>query len=350
MKISIVVPTRKRPDMLRSALQSIRNQSRLDLVSELLVSENGEDVRSERVCNSMDGLPLRFCRQSPALSIAGHFKWLANEASSEWIAWLADDDMWGRYHIEEAARLLKEHPAAVAYAGESVTVLNDSRSAIYGFRETVHSMHGEMPHTFTPCWIWSQEDMLLNTLLQTPLNMWAMVFRKSALLEALESLVPSDAGYESDRLFLWRLASLGPVLVGREVSMFYRTHQNNTWADIWRKDPAEQQRMTRQYIDTILDEAEAKGMPTREMWHEVWQSLDDSARKRVLAKSSKASIEQIKARWTDAALELQEDQGRKADLASDWKSSLRPWIPPVVIGVVKGILRQAARKHTPAVT
>lgn len=335
MKISVVVPTRKRPDMLYSALSSIQNQSRLDLVAELLVSENSEDGRSEKVCASMQGLPIRFCRQSPALSIVGHFQWLVNQASSEWVAWLADDDMWGRYHLEEAVRLLEKHPAAVAYAGESVTVLNDSRSAIFGFRENVSSLLGEAPTTFMPYWVWTQEEMLINSLVHTPLNVWAMVFRKSALLEALESLVASDAGYESDRLFLWKLASFGPVLVGREVSMFYRTHENNTWLEVWRKDQAEQNRMTQQYIDMIIDDAERLGIPARELWFQAWQSLDDSARKRIQKKTGRASIEQIKRRWTDAALALAADQDEKNDQRVSWKSSIRPWIPPAFLGLLR---------------
>ncbi len=311
--------------MLRSALQSIQNQSRLDLIMEVLVSENSEDGRSEEVCRSFPGLPIRFFRQTPAKSIASHFRWLVEQVSSDWATWLADDDMWGRYHLEEAARLLGQQPDAVACAGECVTILNDSRTAINGMSETMYSLQGETSKTFKPGWVWTREDMLVNILLHTPLNMWAMVFRKPALLLAIETLVPSDVGYESDRLFLWRLALEGPIVVGREISMFFRVHENNNYVEQWRQDQEKQQRMTRLYINNIIDEAERLGIQARELWQGAWCSLDNTTKKRLLKKNGKASLNEIRRRWGDEALWVEPEK----PATRSWHKPLQPFVPPV---------------------
>lgn len=336
MKISVVMPTRRRPEMLRSALLSIQNQSRQDLIAEVLVSENSEDLRSEEVCRSFEDLPIRFVRQDPVKGIAGHFKWLVEHACSEWVAWLADDDMWGRYHLEEAARLLGRHTAAVAYTGECVTILNDSRSAIHGLRETIYSLLGDTATIYKQDWVWSREDMLVNLLVHTPLNMWAMVFRKPVLLKAIESLVPSDAGYESDRLFLWKMALEGPIVVGREISLFYRTHENNTWAELWRQDQAEQQRLTRQYINSIINEAESLGIPARTLWLEAWRRLDDPAKKRILKNNGKASIVEIRQRWGEEAVTAAKEAGQPKPGRA---SLLKPFVPPVLWDMVAKLMK-----------
>jgi glycosyltransferase involved in cell wall biosynthesis len=325
-KISVLVPTRRRPEMLRSALLSIQNQSRLDVIVEVLVSENSEDDRSEDVCRSFPDLPIRFTRQNPVKSLAGHFQWLVDHSSSEYVAWLSDDDMWGRYHLEEAARLLEQHPDAVAYTGECVTILNDSRTPIKGLRETMYSLLGDTSTLYKSCWLWSREDMLVNVLLHTPLSMWAMVFRKPALQKSLVCLVPSDVGYESDRLFLWKLAIEGPIIVGREIGLFYRTHENNTWVELWRQDQEEQKRLTSHYISSIIDEAESLGVQARTLWLGAWCSLDNSTKKRLLEKNGKQSLNEIRRRWGDEALWVEPEK----PAPQSWHKPLQPFVPPLI--------------------
>lgn len=322
--------------MLRSALRSIQDQSRQDLIAEVVVSENSEDGPSDEVCREFPDLPIRFVRHDPVKTIAAHFQWLVDQAASEWVAWLADDDMWGRYHLEEAARLLRQHPEAVAYTGECVTVLNDSRTAIFGLRETVYSLLGDTPVKHKPCWVWTREDMLLNTLLHTPLNMWAMVFRKETLVKCVECLVPSNVGYESDRLFLWKVSLEGPVVVGREISLFYRTHDTNNYLEQWREDQAKQQRMTRLYINTIIDEAEKLGIPAKALWLRAWQSLDTAAKRRILKKNDKFSIDEIRQRWGDEAMAVEPDARQPKPGRA---SVLKPLVPPVLWDVAAKLLK-----------
>ncbi|MCF7787337.1 MAG: glycosyltransferase family 2 protein [Prosthecobacter sp.] len=326
MKISVVVPTCQRAQMLHTAVRSIQNQSRPDLIAEIIVSENSDAPESAAVCRECDTVTVKFCRQSPALRVVDHFLWLVRQAESEWVAWLADDDMWGRHHLAEAAYFLALHPDAVAFVSESVLVRNDSRTATQGFRSTLHSFLEPHTSTYEDHWVWGAEEMFVECMAQTPVNMWAMVVKKSVLLAAVEALVPSNVGYESDRIFLWRIATLGKIVVGREVTTFFRQHDDNASMRMWQQNQPEQERMTRFYIKQIIAEATQLGIPVRAAWFKVWDQLTDAAKSHILKAAGKASKQEIIEQWGAAALATTaaaEERPKRAGL-------LKCWVPPVI--------------------
>lgn len=331
MKISIVVPTCNRPRMLRSALRSIQGQSRPDLIAEIIVSENsvgGAPVpETEAACRECGDLPVTYHRQPSQLRIVDHFRWIVRQAKGDWVAWLADDDMWGRFHLEEAARFLGKNPSAVAYIGESVLMINDSRSITAPFRETLHSFLEENATAYKDSSIWGMEEMMVECMPQTPLNMWAMVARKEVLVEAVESLVPSNVGYESDRIFLWRVATQGKIVVGKEVTTFFRTHDDNAFLRMWKQNRAEQERMTRFYIQQIIQEAAERGIQPREAWMKVWSRLDDAAKRRIIKKVGKESMDEIRKQWGEEAVAVAEEA---APQKPGRAGLLKPLVPPVL--------------------
>ncbi len=67
--ISILLPTAARPEMLRTALQSIAGQTALGQVGRIFVSENGSDKRSGEVCASFPGLPITYLYRDPVSSM-----------------------------------------------------------------------------------------------------------------------------------------------------------------------------------------------------------------------------------------------------------------------------------------
>jgi len=331
--------------MLRSALRSIQNQSRPNLIAEIIVSENsasGEPVcESEAVCRECGDIPVTYHRQSTQLRIVDHFRWIVQQAKSEWVAWLADDDMWGRYHLEEAARFLQQNPTAVAFIGEGVLMINDSRSITAGFRETIHSFLEENSTVFKDSTIWGAEEMMVECMTQTPLNMWAMVARKPVLVDAVESLVPSNVGYESDRIFLWRVATQGKIVVGKEVTTFFRTHDDNAFLRMWKQNRAEQERMTRFYIQQIIQEAGERGISPRETWLKVWHRLDDSAKRRILKKAGKESLDEIRKQFGSEALAVTEEPGQPKPGRA---SLLKPFVPPVLWGFATKLLKGKGKR------
>jgi GT2 family glycosyltransferase len=132
--ITVLVPTYQRAGMLRYCLESIALQSRIDLIKEVVVSENGPADESEFVSYSFrDRLPIRYIRQRPTVPACTHVAKLANEVQTKYVAMLADDDMWSRYHLEESMRCFERYPSIHAYFGQAVYVENETCHTLWKY-------------------------------------------------------------------------------------------------------------------------------------------------------------------------------------------------------------------------
>jgi hypothetical protein len=266
LRITVLIPTYKRPVLLRAALESVRNQSRLDLIAAVIVSENSSDPGSEEICGDFSDLPIRFVRQTVALETYCHIARIVELAETEHVALLGDDDMWGRYHIEEAARQLSAHQNAVAYIGGAAIVSDSSRAICSQYQLVAQSRIPPYSDRFTDCWVWSAQEMLLASLLCTPLNMWAIVGRRDKLLKAMEVFTEPNQGIDADRIMIWELSRLGEIVIGREMSLFYRVHGDNACARLLAESPSHHRQASHAYTKRMLQEASDMGIDARALW------------------------------------------------------------------------------------
>jgi hypothetical protein len=271
--VTVLIPTHKRPDLLRCALESVRNQSRIDLIAEIIVSENSDDPRSELVCRDFLNLPIRFLRQSPPIDFWQHIFLLPTLAETPIAAPLGDDDMWGRYHIEDALLHLKAHPDAVAYIGAAVVVGDSSRAVTYPYQLIAQSRIPPLSDHFADHWLWSTKDVLLASLLLTPLNMWATVGYREPLQRAFQIFAEDKPGLDSDRFMIWRLATLGKIAIGREIGLFYRIHGGSACARLAADAPLYHAECSRLYTRRMLDEAADLGLDARQLWKGMIDSM-----------------------------------------------------------------------------
>lgn len=271
-RISIGIPTARRPDMLRSALQSVANQSRLDLISEVLVSENGGDAKSLDVCREFPQLPIRYITQTKLLEPYNHFLRVVESLNGIWVALLGDDDMWGRYHLEEAWCALSSNTDAIGYVGQAVIVGNESRQVLSGYGRLFPSIIEATSESFAPYWRWNSEDLLMDSLCVTPLNLWSLVGRKKEILQSMDVFRP-PSGLDADRLMWWELARQGTLIVGREVSLFYRVHQNSACKQFQKSDPDFHFRKSYEYSYQMIREAEEDGLDWKTRWLKNWAQL-----------------------------------------------------------------------------
>ena len=78
--VTVVITTIGRPDFLRTALQSVRNQVNRDVIGEVVVSENKGDRRTEQVVREFPDLPIRYLFREPSLPIVEHLFSTVREA------------------------------------------------------------------------------------------------------------------------------------------------------------------------------------------------------------------------------------------------------------------------------
>lgn len=114
--ISVIVPTRDRPAMLRQALASIRALEGSDLTFEILVGDNGRTEETRAIAREFSAvyLPVETAGASAARN-AG-----LNAATGEFIAFLDDDDVWLPHNIRPQIALLDARPEVEAVIGQVI--------------------------------------------------------------------------------------------------------------------------------------------------------------------------------------------------------------------------------------
>jgi glycosyltransferase involved in cell wall biosynthesis len=94
-RVSVIVPTRDRPAMLRQALASIRALEGPDISFEILVGDNGQDSQTRNVAEEFGAVYIPvLTKGAGAARNAG-----LRAATGEFIAFLDDDDVWLPDHI-----------------------------------------------------------------------------------------------------------------------------------------------------------------------------------------------------------------------------------------------------------
>lgn len=117
-KVSVVVPTFDRLPMLREALASIRDVegSGVQAEFEILVGDNGLKEETRRLCLEYGAIyvPAHGRGASYARNAA------MGAARGDFIAFLDDDDVWLRGHIEPHLAYLDAHPEHDAVIGQAI--------------------------------------------------------------------------------------------------------------------------------------------------------------------------------------------------------------------------------------
>lgn len=123
-RVSVVVPTRDRPEFLKQALASIRALEGDDLEFEILVGDNGMRSENRDVAEQFGArwLPVERAGAAAARNAA------MRAATSDYIAFLDDDDVWLAGHIRPHVRLLEEHPELQGVVGQVANAAPDLSS------------------------------------------------------------------------------------------------------------------------------------------------------------------------------------------------------------------------------
>jgi glycosyltransferase involved in cell wall biosynthesis len=123
-RISVVVPTRDRPDLLRQALASIRALESDAFTFEILIGDNGADPRTRVAATEFDAVHLPVARAGAG---AARNAGLA-AATGEFIAFLDDDDVWLENHIRPHLDLLDADPELEGVMAQVIPVDDDMRA------------------------------------------------------------------------------------------------------------------------------------------------------------------------------------------------------------------------------
>jgi glycosyltransferase involved in cell wall biosynthesis len=111
--VSVIIPTRDRPHLLREAISSVQNQTVTD--HEIIVVVNGPEnpltAASLEVARAAGCTAIRIERAGIAVALNAGIE----AARSEWVALLDDDDLWAANKLEAQLQVAKAEAADVVF-------------------------------------------------------------------------------------------------------------------------------------------------------------------------------------------------------------------------------------------
>jgi glycosyltransferase involved in cell wall biosynthesis len=213
-KVSVVVPTRDRPELLRRAVTAILGQTYKGPVECLVVFDQSDpDLPWPDL---PPGRTLVVCRNDRTPGLAGARNSGILAATGELVAFCDDDDEWLPEKLARQVEALAAHPlAAVATTGIQVR---------YRGRTTTR---------LAPTTVVTHRQLLRSRL--TELHPSTVLARRQALLDDI-GLVDEElpGSYAEDYEWLLRAARHAPVLALPEPLAVIHWHQASFFADRWR--------------------------------------------------------------------------------------------------------------------
>jgi glycosyltransferase involved in cell wall biosynthesis len=315
--------------MLRSALQSVANQSRRDLIKEVIVSENSDDQMSKEIVNEFPELPVSYIVQFPVVNVGNHFALLVDKVQTDWVALLGDDDMWGRYHLEEAHRCLLQEPDSIAYVGWDAYFTDESRPVSgarfdpLGVLNSGENNKGYFKVDFV--------NMSLACLNLTPLNMWATIGKKNAVSFAFQVFKEKDLGADSDRYMFWLLSQVGPVLVGKEITLFYRLHGASNNVKMHKENSAFQVEMEVIYTTRMIEELNKRSIPIEKELYKRVAAMSRENRNILWTRSLHGSKIVLLKKWPKTARLLMNNLVKPVNL----NACIHQLLPPLIISIYR---------------
>ena len=110
---SVIIPVYNCEKTVRQVLDSVRMQTRFDLVEEIIVLNDGSTDRTGKIIEDYisgnPAMPIRyFQHKNHGVSYTRNRG--IHAAKAEWIALLDGDDVWLEQKLERQAQILAEHP------------------------------------------------------------------------------------------------------------------------------------------------------------------------------------------------------------------------------------------------
>lgn len=206
--ITTLLPTYRRPGLLKSAMRSVLDQTYTNLT--LLVCDNvSEDGTREVVMEFAKKDPrVRYFCQPQHVTMIENFEKAWSLVETPYYSFLCDDDFLMPWYYEEAIQALEKHPSAAMFAAGTLVV--DERGKV--FRETQLQHDG----------IWdvrsSKKEDITNVV--APMVLQSCLFRRGEHEKLPRDT--HDVGW--DGAVMLNVALNYPIVVSSKVVVGYRRH------------------------------------------------------------------------------------------------------------------------------
>lgn len=118
MKISVIIPTHERPELLKEALESVARQELLP--AEVWVVDDADDVLTRQTVQASADqwpVPIHYVRNDAAPGACGSRNLGAFLSGGEWLAFLDDDDLWQPGFLSQTAARARQDNIDLVMSG-----------------------------------------------------------------------------------------------------------------------------------------------------------------------------------------------------------------------------------------
>ena len=170
-KYSVLIPTRNRKEYLPYAIDSVLSQRRDDI--ELIISNNHSSDGTSDYLDNLSDSRLKIVMPSRIMSMSGHYEFILNQASGDWVTILGDDDAVMPYFFERLDSIIDRYPRSSIIKSQRAYYFWEGCEDLYGEcvfsyrtgkkikscstkRELLWGLAGlkscfELPHIYTSC-------------------------------------------------------------------------------------------------------------------------------------------------------------------------------------------------------
>lgn len=233
-QVSVVIPLYNGGRYIEDTLTSILRQTERPL-EVIVVDDGSEDDGPARVLRHE--LDVRLLEQEHLGVAVARNRGLA-EARGQWVAFLDQDDLWTREHLERIFRWLDDHPTeAIVFARESTFGVEEDMSDLRSVDDTaadwaqsiVPESHALDALTAAPPrgggHLIERHDV--DSLLRGPISVTTSFVARRSLLQLAGGFAPHAPAMD-DYWLLVNVARLNPIPVIDVESVRYRVHANAT--------------------------------------------------------------------------------------------------------------------------
>ena len=211
--ITVIIPTFRRPKLLRRAILSVLNQT--FSAFQVCVYDDASNDNTQKVVTELAEADSRikyYCHEQN-IGVVANFNYGLKEVNTPFFSFLSDDDLLLPHFFEAAMQPLSSNPDVMFYAGLTIQVENNKITGI--------SKNGGRFGYLPPPG--SLVDILDQQL------MWNSIVFRSQVVDCIGLLDP-DVGGPADIDFEFRVAAHHPVIISNEPSAIYTLHTQNFYA------------------------------------------------------------------------------------------------------------------------
>lgn len=308
MKFTVVIPTFKRPKLLRDALKSVQAQTARRLIDKVIVSENGLDRASEILCKEFSDLPIEYIYQQDQLAVQKHMQWLMSQEKSNYVALLCDDDWWDIHHLAMAAESLSTCQNCVSYFSNFAYVASQSSFKKQIYYNGVEVLHLGIDNfcNYKPI-VYKRDNIFLFSLLITPFHYSSMVCKGDVLMESVKIFDDVHPTY-ADRLLYAVISMHGNIIFNPLKTAIILYHQT---MDSHNYDSNEWTIERQNGSIKLLQVADDNRIDLRNLLNKVYTASDDDDKKFIVAELIGTFPDRSNLSWfvgLDAVLEHDENK------------------------------------------